>query len=163
MKRLKVFSVGGTIDKIYFDALSDYQVGEPQIEAVFHSAQVGFEFQIESLMRKDSLEMTEQDRTLVREAIIAEPCQHILVTHGTDTMAMTAEALQEIPDKVIVLTGSLTPARFQGSDATFNIGFAVGALSSLPPGAYLAMNGQVFPAGTVRKNREQHRFESLEE
>lgn len=158
---MKVFCVGGTIDKVYFDAISAYQVGEPQVEAVFRAANVAFEYEIVPLMRKDSLEMSDEDRKRLREAVVSDSATHVLITHGTDTMAQTAEALQGIPEKTIVLTGAMAPARFHDSDATFNIGYAVGVLSVLPFGSYIAMNGHVFPAGTVRKNREAHCFESI--
>ena len=157
--QLQIFSCGGTIDKVYFDAKSEYEVGEPQIETIFRDARVLFDYNIESLFRKDSLEMSDTDRHLIRQRIEACPTKHILLTHGTDTMPETARTLLGIPDKVIVLTGSMTPARFQKSDAEFNIGCAVGALLSSPAGVYIAMNGFVFPCDRVRKNREQERFE----
>ncbi|MCR9199698.1 MAG: asparaginase domain-containing protein [Planctomycetaceae bacterium] len=159
--QIRIYSCGGTIDKVYFDARSDFTVGEPQIKIVFDDAIVAFDYDIESLMRKDSLEMTDEDRQLVRERVAADPARHILITHGTDTMANTAEALMGIPDKVIVLTGSMIPARFRVTDAVFNIGCAVGVLQSKPPGVYLAMNGRAFDAGNVRKNRAEQRFEPL--
>ena len=157
--QLQVFSCGGTIDKVYFDAKSEYEVGEPQILAIFQEANVTFRYSIQQLMRKDSLEMTDQDRQLVRKAVEECSAKRILLTHGTDLMPETARALIGIPEKTIVLTGSMTPARFQKSDAEFNIGCAVGALMSLPAGVYIAMNGCVFPADRVRKNRTQSRFE----
>ncbi len=158
---LQIFSCGGTIDKVYFDAKSEYEVGDPQILAIFQEANVSFRYSIQQLMRKDSLEMDDNDRVLVRKAV--EECQakHILITHGTDLMPETAQALLGIAGKTIVLTGSMTPARFQRSDAEFNIGCAVGALMSLPEGVYIAMNGCVFPGGRVRKNRSEGRFELI--
>jgi len=161
---LQIFSTGGTIDKDYFDARSEYEVGEPQIQAVFREAGVTFGFAVHSLMRKDSLEMTDADRETVRAAVAACPHRHILITHGTDTMTETAAVLAELAreqGKIIVLTGSMAPARFRQSDAEFNIGCAVGALNTSPPGVYLAMSGRVFKAGSVRKNREKGRFEAL--
>ncbi len=131
--QLQVFSCGGTIDKVYFDAKSEYEVGEPQILAIFQEANVTFRYSIQQLMRKDSLEMTDEDRQLVRKAVEECSANRILLTHGTDMMPETARALIGIPEKTIVLTGSMTPARFQKSDAEFNIGCAVGALMSLRP------------------------------
>ncbi len=157
--KIKIFSCGGTIDKVYFDAKSDFSVGEPHIRAVFKDANIDFDFVVESLMRKDSLEMTGEDRALIRDRISNEEANLILLTHGTDTMTLTAEALMGISEKVIVLTGSMTPARFHVTDAIFNIGCAVGALQSKPPGVYITMNGRVFTAGKVRKNRDRQRFE----
>ncbi|WP_438481847.1 asparaginase domain-containing protein [Oleiharenicola lentus] len=157
--RLRVISTGGTIDKVYFDAASSYDVGDPQVEPLFKEANVTFEYVIESVTRKDSLAMTDADRALIRERVEVSPEKLILITHGTDTMTETAAALATIKDKVIVFTGSMLPARFRTSDALFNLGCAVGALQVLPAGIYIAMNGQIAPAHTVRKNRAESRFE----
>jgi L-asparaginase len=158
---IKIFSTGGTIDKVYFDAESEFTVGEPQIVSVFNDAHVTFSYEIESLMRKDSLDLTDADRKLIYDRVSADPSRHIIVTHGTDTMTRTAELLSDIPDKVIVLTGSMVPARFRATDAMFNIGCAVGAVQSLASGVYIAMNGRIFPAGEVYKDREKRTFEPI--
>ncbi|GAB5561530.1 MAG: asparaginase domain-containing protein [Synoicihabitans sp.] len=158
---IRAITTGGTIDKVYFDASSSYEIGDPQIGVLLHEANVTFAYTVESVLRKDSLEVTEADRALIRERVEAAPESHILITHGTDTMADTAKALLGITGKTIVFTGSMLPARFRQNDALFNVGCAVGGLQSLPPGVYIAMNGQFFPAGTVRKNREAGRFESV--
>jgi L-asparaginase len=158
--RLRVIATGGTIDKVYFDAASTYDVGEPQVGPLFQEANVTFEYVIESVVQKDSLQMTEEDRGLIRQRVENSPERLILITHGTDTMTETAARLEGLTDKVIVLTGSMLPARFRSSDAVFNLGCAVGALQVLPPGVYVAMNGQVLPAGAVRKNRALRRFEA---
>ena len=157
--KLHVITTGGTIDKVYFDAKSEYEVGEPQVLDIFRQAHVTFEFTLESVLRKDSLELTDADRGLIRARVEACAEDRVLVTHGTDTMVETARALAGIPGKTIVLTGSMQPARFQGSDAVFNIGVAVGAVQSLPPGVYLAMNGRVFDPAHARKNRDRNCFE----
>jgi L-asparaginase len=156
---LLIITTGGTIDKIYFDDKSDYQVGEPQISQILHAMHVAFEFEVSALMRKDSLHITDDDRKLIRAAIAASRASHVLITHGTDTMVETAVELQGLDDKTIVLTGALNPARFRDSDAIFNIGCAVGAVQALPPGVYIAMNGKVWNPEHVRKNRNQNRFE----
>jgi L-asparaginase len=159
--QLAVFSMGGTIDKVYFDDLSDYTVGEPQVGPILHAANVDLDFEVIEVARKDSLYVTEEERYSLRDRIAADPRRLVLVTHGTDTMTETAKVLAGIPDKVIVLTGAMSPARFAASDATFNVGCAVGAVQSLPAGVYIAMNGRVFAAGAVRKNRDKGRFEPL--
>lgn len=161
MDKLHIFTTGGTIDKIYFDAKSEYEVGEPQIGEILREIGVTFPFEITSLMRKDSLDMTAMDRKLIYEAVLRCPETHILITHGTDSMTETAKALTKIQDKTIVLTGALNPARFRGSDAMFNIGGAVAAVQSLGHGVYIFMNGRVFQTHKVHKNREKNRFEDL--
>ena len=113
-------------------------------------------------MRKDSLEMTDEDRELIRETCQNSEQDKILITHGTDTMTQTAECLLGITGKTIVLTGAMAPARFKETDAVFNLGLATGAAQALESGVYIAMNGQIFPAGKVKKNREQRRFETLD-
>ncbi|WP_257386963.1 asparaginase domain-containing protein [Tahibacter caeni] len=160
MQHLTIVTTGGTIDKIYFDDKSEYQIGAPYIGDILSQLGVAFTFDVIPILRKDSLHITADDRELIRRTIAQQPHRHVLVTHGTDTMVETAQVLLEIPDKVIVLTGALNPARFQGSDAVFNIGCAVGALQTLPDGVYVAMNGRVWDPRHVRKNRAANRFEA---
>jgi L-asparaginase len=159
LSHLTIVATGGTIDKIYFDDKSAYQIGAPQIGEILTQLGVAFEFEVIALMRKDSLHMDDADRDLIRRTIAAQPHRHVLVTHGTDTMVETARALAGIAGKTIVLTGALNPARFQGSDAVFNIGCAIGAIQALPDGVYIAMNGRVWDPARVRKNRDANRFE----
>lgn len=160
--RLHIISTGGTIDKIYFDANSEFQVGEPVVERILRAHNAGFDFTLECLMRKDSLDIDDADRQQIRQRVLASDAQRILLTHGTDGMVATAKVLADIADKHIVLTGALQPAAFLGSDAEFNIGCALGALQCCPPGVYIAMNGRIFPHDQVRKNRREHRFESVQ-
>ena len=160
MEDLLIVTTGGTIDKVYFDAKSDYQVGEPQIGKILDDLGVAFRFHVIPLLRKDSLFINDDDRALMRATIAAQDERCVLVTHGTDSMVETAKVLAAITDKTIVLTGALNPARFEGSDAEFNIGCAVGAVQSLPAGVYIAMNGRIWDPGSVRKNVEANRFEA---
>ena len=154
-----ILTTGGTIDKVYFDAKSDFKVGQSVIDQVLEEALVNVDYRVQSMLQKDSLELTDQDRAMIHMAVMNADEEHILITHGTDTMTETAIALQDITNKVIVLTGSLSPARFRTTDAVFNIGMALASVQVLKPGVYICMNGQVFPASQVKKNREQNRFE----
>ena len=159
--KLRFITVGGTIDKVYFDQLSEYQVGSPGVERILQDLPVSFEYTVESLMRKDSLDMTPDDRQLVREAV--ERCvEHfIVITHGTDTMIETARLLIGIPDKRIVLTGAMQPASFRNSDAVFNVGMAVAVATTQPSaGVWITMSGQVFDPQKSRKNRDRGVFEA---
>ncbi len=160
MDQLCIVTTGGTIDKIYFDDKSDYQIGDPQIGRILEELGVTFRFSVIPILRKDSLHITEEDRALVKQTILAQPARHILVTHGTDSMVETGRVLADIKDKTIVMTGALNPARFRGSDAEFNIGTAVGAVQCLPPGVYIAMNGRIWDPAKVRKNVAANRFEA---
>ncbi|MEM8556527.1 MAG: asparaginase domain-containing protein [Bacteroidota bacterium] len=162
---LQIFTTGGTIDKVYFDAKSDFKVGDPQIAEILTEVGVTFDYRVETLLRKDSLEITPDDRARLVQRVLDAEADRVLITHGTDTMAVTGRAIeaalrfQPASTKTVVLVGSLTPARFRHTDAEFNIGFAVAAVQTLPPGVYVAMNGHVFPASAVRKNRAANRFE----
>ncbi|HIY71266.1 MAG TPA: asparaginase, partial [Candidatus Luteimonas excrementigallinarum] len=130
MEELLIVTTGGTIDKVYFDDKSDFQVGEPQIGQILQELGVAFRFRVIPILRKDSLHLNDGDRELIRATIAAQSSRHVLITHGTDSMVETARALESLADKTIVLTGALNPARYRGSDAEFNIGTAVGAVQS---------------------------------
>jgi len=158
MADLQIFTTGGTIDKVYFDALSEFQVGDSGIGNMLAEANISYGFTITPLMKKDSLELTGDDRELIRKAISESCAEKILVTHGTDTMAVTARHVSDIKDKTIVFTGSMLPASHRATDAVFNVGFAMAAAQLLPRGTYLAMNGQVFDPASVIKDRDAGLF-----
>lgn len=161
MKDITILTTGGTIDKIYFDAKSEYEVGPPNVERLLGELNLNLSYKIISLFRKDSLDVTDEDRQTIRKAVQETKSQKIIITHGTDTMAETARALIGIESKTIVLTGALEPALFKTSDAIFNVGCALGAVQSLEPGIYIAMNGAIFNADNVRKNLERNMFEEI--
>ena len=156
--KIQVFCVGGTIDKIYFDAKSKYEVGAPAIAKMLGQIDVSLDIAVTSLMAKDSLEMTDQDRALIAENVNRCDASKIIITHGTDTMPDTARSLGHLKDKAVVLTGALAPAIFKDSDAMFNVGGALAAVQVLDSGVYIVMNGEVFDAINVRKDVENNRF-----
>ncbi|MFC3100154.1 asparaginase domain-containing protein [Altererythrobacter lauratis] len=157
-----VLTTGGTIDKNYFDALSEYQITDSGIPALLAEARVTLPYRVVELMRKDSLDLTDADRALIAAAAREAPENRIVITHGTDTMTDTARVLAaEVPGKVIVLTGALSPARFAETDAPFNLGMAFAAAQTAAPGVWIAMSGQVFDALRVKKDREAGRFVAL--
>ena len=156
-----VVTTGGTIDKIYFDALSQYQIGESVVQRLLEIGRVSYPFRIVEALRKDSLDLTDADRELIRAKVAELPTTRVVITHGTDTMTETAAALAGVRDKTIVFTGALAPARFSESDATFNLGMAFATAQVAPPGVYITINGQVFRANEVRKDRAAGRFVPL--
>jgi L-asparaginase len=158
---IKILTTGGTFDKVYFDALSEFHIGEPMAGELLEEANVTFSYAIESILKKDSLEITQEDRELIRNRVASVKESKILITHGTDTMVDTAKSLQGIENKTIVLFGSMQPARMRYSDAMFNLGIAIGAVQILPTGVYVAMNGQIFNPHEVTKNRAEARFETI--
>ncbi|MDH3441942.1 MAG: asparaginase domain-containing protein [Gammaproteobacteria bacterium] len=158
---IRFVTTGGTIDKIYFDALSQFKVGDSPIDTILGEGLVSFDYDVVSMFRKDSLDLTDQDREELRHFIASDDAEHYVVTHGTDTMVESAQVLAAVTNKRVVLTGALSPARFKTTDAVFNIAMAVATVQLVDPGVYITMNGQVFSADNVRKNREENRFEVL--
>lgn len=158
---IRILTTGGTFDKVYFDALSEFHIGDPMAGALLEEANVTFAYTVESLLRKDSLDITEEDRELIRSRVEGVSESMVLITHGTDTMVETAKSLQGINNKTIVLFGAMQPARMRYSDAMFNLGIASGAVQILPAGIYIAMNGRIFNPDEVSKNRAQARFETI--
>lgn len=156
---IQIYATGGTIDKVYFDAQSLFEVGDPQITALMQLGNTTIDFAVESLMRKDSLDMTDADRELIASKVASTDSKQIIITHGTDGMVASANALKSIEGKTIVFMGAMQPARMRDSDALFNAGAAVTAVQILPPGVYLSMNGHIFDPKTTHKNATQHRFE----
>ena len=150
--RIKIYTTGGSIDKSYSTQDSAFVVADPQIEAILREANTGFEYEVESILKKDSLEITDDDRRAILDRVKTDPHRHIIITHGTDTMIATAQVLSQIRDKVIVLTGAMQPA-------AFNVGCAALAVQTLAEGVYVVMNGRIFDPHGARKNLELDRFE----
>jgi len=156
-----VLTTGSTIDKSYFDALSAYQIGESMVGQLLTLGRVAQPFRVCELMRKDSLELTDDDRAGIAAAVRDAPERRVVITHGTDTMTGTAAALAKdaaVTGKTIVLVGALAPARFAESDAPFNLGMAFAAAQLAAPGLWITMNGTVFPAREVVKDRDRNTF-----
>ena len=154
-------TTGGTIDKVYFDALSNFEVGASMVGELLREAHVDAPYRVIELLRKDSLDLTAEDRSAIAACVAAAEETAVVITHGTDTMTQTADVLRAdagCAGKVMVLTGALAPARFAQSDATFNVGMAFAAVQSREPGVYIVMNGQIFEAGKVHKDRQNNRF-----
>lgn len=157
-----ILTTGGTIDKQYFDALSEFQIGESVAGQTLKIARATHPFRILELMRKDSLDLTSRDRQLIVETVESAAEKFVIITHGTDTIAETARALSNHSGKTIVLVGALTPAAFYKSDATFNLGMAFACCQIAPSGVYITMNGTVFEGDKVTKDRENGVFRFVE-
>lgn len=153
-----VLTTGGTIDKQYFDSTSDYQIADSFVPRLLALARVMQPFVCREVLHKDSLDLTDADRDLIAQQVRDSSSARVVITHGTDTMTQTAQALLGIRDKTIVLTGALAPARFNETDAPFNLGMAFATVQVAPPGVYIVMNGTVFRGDRVRKDKAQQRF-----
>ncbi len=158
---IEIITTGGTIDKVYFDAKSSFEIGDPQIGEVLQDANLTLDYKITPVLRKDSLDLDNADRELIKQAVVASRAPQIVITHGTDTMIETAKFLQGVAGKTIVLTGAMQPARFRFTDAIYNIASAITAVQLLPEGAWVVMNGRCFDPEKSRKNVAMNRFEAL--
>src|SRR3989338_3484207 len=155
--KIKVFTAGGTIDKIYSEEKGtlNFSFGKQAIRELSESkVKLNFEYDVERLLAKDSLDMNDEDRQLIKKACEGTIADKILITHGTDTIINTAKVLSTITNKVIVLTGASQPYKFRESDAEFNVGVAVGALNTLDNGVYISMNGRIYEWDKVEKRSD---------
>jgi L-asparaginase len=158
--KMKILATGGTFDKIYYDAKNDFHIGKPMSGEILDEANVTFDYEIESILKKDSLDINDEDRAMIRQKVAEDAHDKIIITHGTDTMVKTAMQLLDIEGKTIVITGSMQPARMRVSDSSFNMGVATTAVQLLPAGVYVAMNGLILDPRTTVKNVAQSRFEA---
>ena len=160
--RIRILATGGTFDKEYNELTGELFFKDSHIAAMLSLARCNLNVEIQTLMMIDSLIMTDSDRQLILEQCLRAEEARIVITHGTDSMEVTAAVLgKAIQDKTVVLTGAMVPYTFGSSDGLFNLGTALAFAQTLPPGVYVAMNGRCLPWHSVRKNREQGVFEEL--
>jgi L-asparaginase len=153
-------TTGGTIDKDYPKQTKGYgfEISDPAVVRILHAINPNFEYNVMLMLKKDSLDITDEDRMLILEACNTTDSDKIIITHGTDTMLETAKSLSEIKDKVIILVGAQKPQKFSDSDAAFNVGTAVGAINILKNGVYVAMHGRVFDWDKCERDMETGHF-----
>ena len=157
-----IFVTGGTFDKTYDEITGRLTFGDTHLPEMLRLGRSRVEVSVRTLMMIDSLDMTDADRELIVRACAACDQQRIVITHGTDTMVETAAAIARgVTGKTVVLTGAMIPYAFGSSDGLFNLGSALSFAQVLPPGVYIAMNGQHFPWNQVRKNRATGVFEAI--
>ncbi|MBC7924549.1 MAG: asparaginase [Bryobacteraceae bacterium] len=161
MEAIRIFITGGTFDKEYDEILGRLYFKDSHLPEMLKLGRCRLPVEIRTLMMIDSLDMTGDDRQIIIGQCRNAAESRIVITHGTDTMTDTAEAIADagLFGKVIVLTGALVPYKFGSSDGLFNLGSALAFAQALAPGVYVAMNGRCFPAGQVRKNPESGTFE----
>lgn len=152
--KITFIQTGGTIDKDYPSPTKGYAfvISEPAVKRILKKLNPSFDYEILSVCRKDSFDITDKDREKIYQTCKELKNDKIIITHGTDTMIETAKKLSNIKDKVIILTGSMRPERFLDSDAPINIGVAIGAINVLKDGIYIAMHGSVFKWNRVKRH-----------
>ena len=157
---IRIVVTGGTFDKTYDEISGRLSFGTTHLPEMLRLGRSRVETTIETLMMIDSLDMTDDDRARIVESCMRCAEHRIVITHGTDTMVETAQAVaQGVSGKTVVLTGAMVPYAFGSSDGLFNLGSALSFAAVLPPGVYIAINGQHFAWDRVRKNRENGVFE----
>lgn len=158
--KITFIQTGGTIDKDYPRTTKGYafEISEPAVKRILEKLNPAFDFEIIPALKKDSMEITDDDRQKIYDICKELKNNKIIITHGTDTMMETAEKLSSIKDKVIVITGAMRPERFTNSDAPINIGVAIGSVNVLETGVYIAMHGQVLPWNQITRNMETGQF-----
>jgi len=157
---IRIFITGGTFDKEYNELTGTLYFKNTHLAEMLTLGRSKLDVELRTLMMVDSLEMTEADRTLIREQCARSEEDRIIITHGTDTMEVTAQSLGQAQwNKTIVLTGAMIPYKFGSSDGLFNLGSALAFVQILPPGVYIAMNGRCFHWDNVKKNKKTGEFE----
>jgi L-asparaginase len=151
---------GGTIDKDYPKTTRGYafEISEPAVGRILKKLNPDFEYRIISVLKKDSLDITESDRIKILNACQKTDTQKIIITHGTDTMLETAKKLSALKGKTIIITGSMRPERFSNSDAPINVGLAIGAVNVLENGIYIAMHGKIISWDKCKRNPKTGQF-----
>lgn len=159
---IRVFVTGGTFDKEYNELTGELYFKDTHLKEMLSLGRCRLDVEVRTLMMIDSLQMTDDDREMVLQQCRRAPETHIVVTHGTDTMEITARVLGEAGlEKTIVLTGAMIPYKFGSSDGLFNLGSALAFVQTLPHGVYVAMNGRFFHWSKVRKDRKAGEFEEV--
>ena len=161
--KVKVFTCGGTFEKIYNPLNGLLEFYESFVPDLVRRSRITMTVDFEPLFLKDSLDMSDDDRKIISTKVKMEQIQNIVLIHGTDTMVETAKVIKDDnPDgKVIVLTGAMVPYSIKDSDAMFNFGSAFAAAQLLSPGVWISMNGTIFNSDDVQKNRSKGLFETL--
>ncbi len=159
---IRVFVTGGTFDKEYNELDGELFFKDTHLNEMLDLGRCKLKVVVRTLMMVDSLEMTDQDRQIIVDHCLNAKEDKIVITHGTDTMEVTARVLGEtVKEKTVVLTGAMIPYKFGSSDGLFNLGSALGFVQTLPYGVYIAMNGKYFHWNNVRKNKKTGEFEEL--
>lgn len=160
--KILLLQTGGTIDKSYPIGNENhgysFVIATPAYERILKRINPRFQHETKTILQKDSLDISEAERKLILNACKETELNKIVITHGTDTMIRTAELLSQIENKAIVLTGAMSPELFKNSDADFNLGSALGAVSILDKDVYIAMHGRVLKWNEVIFNSNSGEF-----
>ncbi|NQU28406.1 MAG: asparaginase [Candidatus Marinimicrobia bacterium] len=161
-KDIRIIVTGGTFDKEYNELNGELFFKDSHVSDMLKLGRSRLKINVRTLMMVDSTEMTEDDREIITKNCEKTAEDHIVITHGTDTIVETASIIAAAKlNKTIVLSGAMIPYTFGSSDGLFNLGSAIAFVQTLPSGVYIAMNGRYFPWDNVRKNRKIGEFEQI--
>lgn len=164
MVKIKILMTGGTFDKEYDEINGSLYFKETHLPEMLDLGRCKRALETETLMLIDSLDMTDDHRQTIANKCQEAKEDHLVITHGTDTMVETAQVIADRKlDKTVVITGAMIPYKFGSSDGLFNLGSAIAYAEVLAPGVYIAMNGEYFPWDNVRKDRQAGLFKALNE
>ena len=160
---VQIFITGGTFDKEYNYITGELTFSQTHVNEMLKRGRCGVDVDVETIMMKDSLALTDQDRGLILNKCLDSRHEQIIITHGTDTMVQTATFLANASrlKKTVVCTGAMIPYTFgTSSDGFFNLGSALAFVQMLPRGVYIVMNGRCFDWHSVQKNYNTGYFEA---
>lgn len=159
---IKIFATGGTFDKEWNELKGELYFKNTHLKEMLKLGRCNLKVEIRQLMMIDSLHMTYADRKHILDSCRKTKKERIVITHGTDTMEITARYLgPKIKKKTVILTGAMVPYKFGSSDGMFNLGSALAFVQFLPHGVYVVMNGKCFKWNNVTKNRSTGDFEEI--
>ena len=158
--KILFFQTGGTIDKDYPKTKKGwaFEIDQPAVNRILAKLNPSFIYKTLSILKKDSLQISDEDRKLIHDQCVISVEDKIIITHGTDTIIETAKSLSDIENKTIILTGSLRPERFSNSDADINLGLAIGGVQSLNNGVYIALSGLIIPHDKITRDAKTDQF-----
>jgi L-asparaginase len=160
--KIRIFVTGGTFDKEYNEINGELYFKNTHLPEMLTLGRSRVPVEIQTLMMIDSLHMTDADREAIAENVQNAAEDKIVITHGTDTMVVTANNIADkVQGKTVVLVGAMIPYKFGSSDGLFNLGSALAFVQTLPAGVYIAMNGRIFTHDNCRKNKSTGKFEEI--
>lgn len=164
-RRVALLSTGGTIEKTYNESDGTISNQRSVLEIMLAGLILrGVVIERVPVMNKDSLEMTREDHEHIASVAGVHAATHdgVIITHGTDRLQHTGEALVaklgEAPRVPIVLTGAMRPYELRNTDALQNLTEALLAVQLAAPGVYVAMHSQILRFPGVVKDAEKLRF-----
>lgn len=158
--KITFIQTGGTIDKDYPKTTKGYafEISEPAVKRILEKLNPAFEYEIISVLKKDSLDITKEDRKKILDVCKKTKSNKIIITHGTDTMLETAKVLSDVKNKTIIITGAMRPERFSNSDAPINVGLAIGAVNILEGEIFIAMHGKILRWDKCKRDMKTGQF-----